>query len=161
MQNDISKHIVAMKIVVFDLDETLGYFTEFGIFWDSLLNYMKDKNQPRPSQDMFNAILDLYPEFLRPNIINILTYLKERKQCKCCHNETKYLKITDTFESQKASLNLQADFTKLFNNLKFATLFLSSIIENNTNSFFYHTKICNVLPLTEAKPIALLQVFRL
>ena len=29
-----------MKIVVFDLDETLGYFTEFGIFWDSLVQYL-------------------------------------------------------------------------------------------------------------------------
>jgi hypothetical protein len=34
-----------MKIVVFDLDETLGYFTQFGIFWDSLKNYMKFKNK--------------------------------------------------------------------------------------------------------------------
>ena len=24
------------KIVVFDLDETLGYFSEFGMFWDAL-----------------------------------------------------------------------------------------------------------------------------
>ena len=30
------------KIVVFDLDETLGYFTELGIFWDSLENYTKE-----------------------------------------------------------------------------------------------------------------------
>ena len=33
-----------MKIVVFDLDETLGYFTQYGIFWDSLANYLKIKN---------------------------------------------------------------------------------------------------------------------
>ena len=31
-----------MKIVVFYLDETLGYFTELGIFWDSLENYKKE-----------------------------------------------------------------------------------------------------------------------
>ena len=30
-----------MKIVVFDLDETLGYFTELGIFWDCLKKYLK------------------------------------------------------------------------------------------------------------------------
>ena len=30
-----------MKIVVFDLDETLGYFTQYGIFWDSLAEYLK------------------------------------------------------------------------------------------------------------------------
>ena len=32
------------KVVVFDLDETLGYFTEFGIFWDSLIQYLKNTN---------------------------------------------------------------------------------------------------------------------
>jgi hypothetical protein len=74
-----------MKIVVFDLDETLGYFTEFGIFWDSLENYIKIKNKNKLSQSDFNDILDLFPEFLRPNIINILTYLKGKKSSLCCH----------------------------------------------------------------------------
>jgi hypothetical protein len=74
-----------MKIVVFDLDETLGYFTEFGIFWDSLSNYLKSKGSSKLEQSDFNDILDLYPEFLRPNIINILTYLKDKKKSNCCH----------------------------------------------------------------------------
>jgi hypothetical protein len=74
-----------MKIVVFDLDETLGYFTEFGIFWDCLNNYIKLENKKPLTQDNFNDILDLYPEFLRPNIINILSYLKNKKKSKCCH----------------------------------------------------------------------------
>ena len=74
-----------MKIVVFDLDETLGYFTEFGIFWDSLAYYLKCKDKYTLTQDDFNDILDLYPEFLRPNIVNILTYLKEQKKTNCCH----------------------------------------------------------------------------
>ena len=69
-----------MKIVVFDLDETLGYFTEFGIFWDCLTHYSKDKNELSLTQSDFNDILDLYPEFLRPNIINILNYLKNKKK---------------------------------------------------------------------------------
>jgi hypothetical protein len=76
-----------MKIVVFDLDETLGYFVEFGIFWDCLHSYLMEYNEPNKelSQDDFNIILDLYPEFLRPNIIHILNYLKNKKQSKCCH----------------------------------------------------------------------------
>jgi hypothetical protein len=74
-----------MKIVVFDLDETLGYFTEFGIFWDSLASYVKNKNGNKLSQTDFDNILDLFPEFLRPNIINILAYLKEKKLSSCCH----------------------------------------------------------------------------
>ena len=74
-----------MKIVVFDLDETLGYFTEFGIFWDCLTNYFKNKTEDTLTQSDFNDILDLFPEFLRPNIINILNYLKNKKQSSCCH----------------------------------------------------------------------------
>ena len=74
-----------MKIVVFDLDETLGYFTEFGMFWDSLVQYMKTHTLGTLSQEDFNATLDLFPEFLRPNIINILNYLKTKKESECCH----------------------------------------------------------------------------
>jgi len=74
-----------MKIVVFDLDETLGYFTEYGIFWDCLANYLRTTNKPILTQSDFNNTLDLFNEFIRPNIINILTYLKKKKQSKCCH----------------------------------------------------------------------------
>ena len=74
-----------MKIVVFDLDETLGYFTEYGIFWDSLNKFVQIKNKKELIQEDFNSILDLFPEFIRPNIINILIYLKNKKQSKCCH----------------------------------------------------------------------------
>jgi hypothetical protein len=74
-----------MKIVVFDLDETMGYFTEYGIFWDCLKNYLIIKQKKDLTQNDFNNILDLFPEFLRPNIINILTYLKKKKQSNCCH----------------------------------------------------------------------------
>ena len=74
------------KIVVFDLDETLGYFSEFGMFWDALKGYITtNKIEFNVNQDFFNKTLDLYPEFLRPNIINILTYLKQRKRAKHCY----------------------------------------------------------------------------
>ena len=75
-----------MKIVVFDLDETLGYFTEMGIFWDCLKKYLDSENNTlRLTQRDFNEVLDLFPEFLRPNIINILNYLKKKKESNCCH----------------------------------------------------------------------------
>ena len=74
------------KIVVFDMDETLGYFVELGIFWDSLKSYIKMKNIEVPiDQQLFNNVFDLYPEFLRPNIINILNYLKTKKREKHCN----------------------------------------------------------------------------
>jgi hypothetical protein len=69
-----------MKIVVFDLDETLGYFTQFGIFWDCLNKYLNTAHKPT-----FTEVLDLYPEFLRPNIMNILNYLKKKKHADHCN----------------------------------------------------------------------------
>lgn len=83
-----------MKIVVFDLDETLGYFTQFGIFWDSLKNYLRIKNKGSLNQSDFDEILDLFPEFIRPNIINILTYLKSKKKTNCCHKMMIYTNNT-------------------------------------------------------------------
>jgi len=83
-----------MKIIVFDLDETLGYFSEYGIFWDSLRNYLKVKNKNNLTQSDFDAILDLFPEFLRPNIINILNYLKNKKKTNCCHKMMIYTNNT-------------------------------------------------------------------
>jgi len=83
-----------MKIVVFDLDETLGYFTQYGIFWDSLANYLKIKNKSQLSQTDFDDILELFPELLRPNIINILTYLKSKKKTNCCHKMMIYTNNT-------------------------------------------------------------------
>jgi hypothetical protein len=74
------------KIVVFDLDETLGYYVEFGMFWDALKEFIKIHNIPIIiDQSLFNKALDLFPEFLRPNIINILNYLKQKKNAKHCH----------------------------------------------------------------------------
>ena len=32
-----------LKVFVFDLDETLGHFVEFGMFCDALDNYFNDK----------------------------------------------------------------------------------------------------------------------
>jgi len=73
------------RIVVFDLDETLGYFMELGMFWDSLTNYIKNNNiNISIDQNLFNKILDLYPEFLRPNILGILNYLKNKKEINHC-----------------------------------------------------------------------------
>lgn len=74
------------KIVVFDLDETLGYFLELGMFWDALKEYIKyNKIDQHINQDLFNNVLDLYPEFLRPNIMDILNYLKKKKEKKHCN----------------------------------------------------------------------------
>lgn len=73
------------KIVVFDLDETLGYFTEFGMFWNGINSYVNLKNiDVMLDQNFFDKLLDLYPEFIRPNIMSILNYLKKKKRSLYC-----------------------------------------------------------------------------
>ena len=64
------------KIIVFDMDETLGCFVQFGIFWDALQEYF---NYTLTDNDFFE-ILDKYPEFIRPKMLSILKYLKKKKQ---------------------------------------------------------------------------------
>ena len=69
------------KIVVFDLDETLGYFTELGAFIDALEGWLKKSI----SRAVFYQILDIFAKFyLRPNILHILRYLKEKKKKGTC-----------------------------------------------------------------------------
>ena len=68
------------KIVVFDLDETLGNFSELGIFWDSLEHYYGKKL----SDNDFFELIDMFPDFLRPNIINILRYLINKRENNKC-----------------------------------------------------------------------------
>ena len=64
-----------MKIVVFDLDETLGQFYELGMFCDAVESYNKKKLNFKE----FYEIMDIFPEFIRPNMLKILLYLKEKK----------------------------------------------------------------------------------
>ena len=68
--------MIRKKIIVFDMDETLGCFVQFGIFWDALQEYFNSSL----TQDDFFKVLDKYPEFLRPNIISILKYVKKKKE---------------------------------------------------------------------------------
>jgi len=87
-----------MKIVVFDLDETLGCFTQFGIFWDCLQQFLYKKENKKLTQKDFNETLDLFPEFIRPNVINILQYLKIKKKTNCCHKLMIYTNNTGSKE---------------------------------------------------------------
>jgi hypothetical protein len=72
------------KVVVFDLDETLGYFVEFSLIWNYLNAYLINICKYEPTQQDFNETFDLYPEFMRPNILTALQYLKIKKQSQKC-----------------------------------------------------------------------------
>jgi hypothetical protein len=75
----------ANKIVVFDLDETLGYFVELGLFWDCIQAYIdKYDIQFIMGQPEFNSLLDLFPEFIRPNMFQILQYIQYKKNLHKC-----------------------------------------------------------------------------
>ena len=111
-----------MKIVVFDLDETLGYFVELGIFWDCLNHYLYENDMDELKQENFNTILDLYPEFLRPGIIPILNYLKHKKTSKCCH---KMMIYTNNQGPKKWADQLISYFEKKINYKLFDQLILA------------------------------------
>ena len=66
-----------MKIIVFDVDETLGAFFEFSQFCNSVV-YNK-----RLSYPMFRYLLDSNPKFLQPNIVNVLKYIRHYKGKNC------------------------------------------------------------------------------
>lgn len=65
------------KIIAFDLDETLGSFADLNILWYALQKITKKSDT---EQDNFNKIFDLYPEFIRYGILNILEYLYIKKK---------------------------------------------------------------------------------
>ena len=75
------------KIIVFDLDETMGFFTQMGTFWDTIrllhgTAYSSlNSGIPRPT---FQETLDIFPEFLRPDILKILNYIIESKKEGLC-----------------------------------------------------------------------------
>jgi len=85
------------RIIVFDMDETLGYFVELGMFWDALQHfYVKHKLSPHPEEEKtiqikeitstlhFCKVLDLFPEFIRPDMIKMLEYILSKKNNNHC-----------------------------------------------------------------------------
>jgi hypothetical protein len=125
-----------MKIVVFDLDETLGYFVEFGIFWDSLSLYVSKYLNKELNQHDFNIVMDLYPEFFRPNIINILGYLKKKKQSKECQ---KIMIYTNNQGSRKWCEQIVSYFETKLNKYKLFDQVISAFKINGKQIEFCRT----------------------
>jgi hypothetical protein len=67
------------KVVVFDMDETLGSFVELGMFWDTIISILGEK-----SEQHFFEIIEIFPLFIRPHILYILKYLLEKKKSMEC-----------------------------------------------------------------------------
>jgi hypothetical protein len=65
------------KAIAFDLDETIGSFSDFHSIWSRLETEMR-------TQDVFNAIMHLYPEFLRVGIVPVLSYIRKKQMKGVC-----------------------------------------------------------------------------
>ena len=64
-----------MRIIAFDLDETLGEFIYLSQIWNDANSQISNLNQVH-----FNYLCALFPEFFRPYMFEILTYLVENKR---------------------------------------------------------------------------------
>ena len=63
------------RVIVFDLDETIGHFHHLNIIYKCLVKVLeRELTQPE-----FNQLLDLFPEFFRTGIMTIFEFLFEKK----------------------------------------------------------------------------------
>lgn len=77
--------VTSQKVITFDLDETLGYFSDLYIIWYSVSKYIYNTDF-YDDYNVFKYTLDFYPEFLRYGILNILGYLYHKKiSGECSH----------------------------------------------------------------------------
>ena len=72
-----SSNLYTNYAMVFDLDETLGHFSQIATFWNLTNNYL---SYPIFDNKIFFKLLDSFQEFLRPNILKLLNNLKRKKQ---------------------------------------------------------------------------------
>ena len=120
------------KIIVFDLDETLGCFTEIGIFWEALENFYGTNLL----NESFYDVIDLFSDFLRPNIINILEYVKNKK----INNECDKIMIYTNNQGPKSWVTMISNYFnnkigyKVFDNIIAAFKIGGKIIEFNRTS---------------------------
>jgi hypothetical protein len=79
---DASSRPPVPKVVVFDLDETIGSFADLYLLWTAIFTQGIYKGTPDTStiQSIFNELLDLYPEFLRYGILHILDFIRTKIQ---------------------------------------------------------------------------------
>lgn len=76
-----SKNLHTKYAMVFDLDETLGHFSQIATFWNLTNHYL---SYPVLDNKFFFKFLDSFQDFLRPNILKLLSNLKRKKQRGIC-----------------------------------------------------------------------------
>lgn len=104
------------KVLVFDLDETLGSFKELNILFNTLQDILKHENILS-----IHNLLDLYPEFFRNNIFQILQYVYKKKNIGECNK----IYIYTNNQSRSQNVNNIAEYitNKIINNNESEKLF--------------------------------------
>lgn len=132
--NKMIKSAKPNKIIVFDLDETLGCFTEIGIFWEALENFY----ETNLLNESFYDVIDLFSDFLRPTILNILEYVKNKK----INNECDKIMIYTNNQGPKSWVTMISNYFnnklghKVFDNIIAAFKNNGKIIEFNRTSHY-------------------------
>ena len=72
-----TRHRNLQNAIAFDLDETIGSFSDLHSLWSRLEPEMQ-------TQEVFNDIMDLYPEFLRVGIVPVLSFIKTKQESGRC-----------------------------------------------------------------------------
>ena len=75
----------SQRVVVFDLDETLGHFHLIRLIWESIHKFIKYNDIPyMMNQTDFNDLFDVFPKMLRPEVLSILEFLNEERERGAC-----------------------------------------------------------------------------
>ena len=133
-----------LKILIFDLDETIGSFHEAAILWKIIESEL---------QADFNTLMDLYPEFLRYGILQIIEFIINKKKMGKCDKLYLYTNninspVFPNLISEYLKYKLKIDYD-IFDKLICAFKVNNKIIEHNrsTHKKTYNDFInCTVLP---------------
>jgi len=109
--------MVNKSYIIFDFDETMGYFTQIGYFYNALMNYYKR----RPTKHELYTLLNKCDKYFRPNLFHILNYVKKHK---ISNNKLNVIIFTNN-QGGKQWVSKIKDFMELKINY---TLFFSLII---------------------------------
>ena len=118
-----------LKVIIFDLDETIGSFHEAAILWKIIESELHAD---------FNTLMDLYPEFLRYGILQIIEFILNKKTMGKC--DTLYLytnninsPVFPNLISEYLKYKLKIDYD-IFDKLICAFKVNNKIIEHNRST---------------------------
>ena len=142
-----------MKAIVFDIDETIGSFTQLYIIWKIINKYFQKYNVYSSfinTQILFNLILDNFSLYLRPNILSIFEYILNEKK----NNHIDKVIIYTNNQISKEWVHFIAKYiedklnNKIFDKIVYAYKIKNHFVEHNrtSNKKIYKDliKICNL-----------------